>query len=62
MNRTASSARVSRVSVSYDYGHHEQTSSNQQRFQYKVHSLIYVFEKYGNLFTEESQGLIVLDS
>ena len=33
--------------------HHEQTSSKQHRFQKYVHSLVDVFEKYGNPFTEE---------
>ena len=42
--------------------HHEQTSSKQQRFQKHVHSLVDVFKKYGNPFTEESHDLIVLDS
>ena len=42
--------------------HHKQTSSNQQRFQKHVHSLVDVFEKYDHPFTEESQDLIVLDS
>ena len=42
--------------------HHEQTSSKQQRFQKHVHSLVEVFEKYGNPFTEEQRDLIVLDS
>ena len=42
--------------------HQKQTCSKPQRFQKQVHSLDDVFEKYGNLFTEESQDLIVLDS
>ena len=40
--------------------HHEQTSSNQQRFQKHVH--IYLRTMAGSPFTEESQDLIVLES
>ena len=42
--------------------HHEQTSSKQKQFQKHIHSLVDVFEKYGNPFIEESQDLTILDS
>ena len=42
--------------------HHEQTGSTQKTFFNQVNALSSVIEEMGNLFTEESGDLLVLDT
>ena len=46
----------------FEYKHHEQTSSHEQRFSTQVLSLVQVIANMGNSFLKNSEDLLMLDT